>query len=180
MRHIQWWWDYYFIQIFHYLPLRCHINTSKILIMIVFRLAFKLNFQINFKNFKQLWTWIDNILYKYFIQTTFFETSGAQRTDLTDIPWEHVSQHFLFFFFFTILVVNSRTNFYKDEECVTGLTGAWVSVNISGLNSWVVKGLARHARGPGLKSKLRLYFSPLVTHSVIRDRVIETSVCNWA
>lgn len=42
----------------------------------------------------------------------------------------------------------------------------WLSVNISGLNISVVKALARNARGPGFKPRLRLDFLPPVTYGL--------------
>lgn len=48
------------------------------------------------------------------------------------------------------------------DENVTGWTDVWMSVNISGLNSLVVRVLSRYARGPGYESRFRLNFLPPV------------------
>lgn len=48
------------------------------------------------------------------------------------------------------------------QVIVTGLTGMWLSVDISGLSSSVVIVLAWYARGSGFNSRLRLDFSPFV------------------
>lgn len=54
-----------------------------------------------------------------------------------------------------------RNECFCSSICtVTGLTGVWLSVNVSGLNSSVVRALAWYARSLGFKSQLRLDFSP--------------------
>lgn len=47
-------------------------------------------------------------------------------------------------------------------ECVGGLTGVRLLVNILGLSSSEARALAQYARGPGLESWLRLDLSPPV------------------
>lgn len=78
--------------------------------------------------------------------------------------------------------LNSTCNFCQEGECVTGLTGGWLSVNISVLNSSVVRVLAGEAKGPGFKSRLRLnLISHLFMHDVsgISVQCIANSICSF-
>ena len=49
------------------------------------------------------------------------------------------------------------------DKNVNGYPGVWESINISGLNSSVIRALAQYAKGTGFESQFRLNFLPPVT-----------------
>ena len=49
------------------------------------------------------------------------------------------------------------------DKNVTGYPGVWESINISGLNSSVIRALAQYAKGTGFESRFRLNFLSPVT-----------------
>lgn len=59
-------------------------------------------------------------------------------------------------YFFRRRIPNKRNRMSQGLE-------VWQSVNISGLNSSVLRALARYSIGPGFESRLRRDFSPPVT-----------------